>query len=59
MAGALDVRLEKAGHYVLGEAKTPLIPDTIKGAVQLFSVAAALWILICLIAGGVQVVLAT
>ncbi len=59
IAGALNVRLEKVGHYVLGEAKTPLIPDTIKGAVQIFSVAAALWILICLIAGGVQIVLTT
>jgi adenosylcobinamide-phosphate synthase len=59
MAGALNVRLEKAGHYALGEAKTPLIPDTITRAIRLFSVAAALWILICLIAGGVQIVFTT
>jgi adenosylcobinamide-phosphate synthase len=54
MAGALNVRLEKVGHYVLGEEKTALVPETIDRAVSMFSVAATLWILICFIAGGVQ-----
>jgi adenosylcobinamide-phosphate synthase len=57
MAGALNVRLEKVGHYVLGEGKSPLKPETINGAVKLFSMAAALWILVCFIAGGVQIAL--
>ena len=59
MAGALDVRLEKAGHYVLGEEKSTLVPETIDSAVNIFSIAAALWIVICFISGGVQIVITT
>ena len=59
MAGALNVRLEKVGHYVLGEEKTALVPETIDGAVSIFSIAATLWILICFIAGGVQIAFTT
>jgi adenosylcobinamide-phosphate synthase len=59
MAGALDARLEKVGHYALGEGKAPLVPETIKRSVNLFSLAAALWILICFIVGGVEIVLTT
>ncbi|HUT68217.1 MAG TPA: cobalamin biosynthesis protein [Dehalococcoidales bacterium] len=59
MAGALNVRLEKPGHYILGEARAPLVPATINSAVQLFMIAAAAWILICFIAGGVEIVFAT
>jgi adenosylcobinamide-phosphate synthase len=59
MAGALDTRLEKVGHYMLGEGKAPLVPETINRAVSLFSLAAALWILICFIAGGVEIVITT
>ncbi len=59
MAGALNVRLEKPGHYALGEAKAALLPETIASAVSVFSIAAALWILICLIAGGIKIVIAT
>jgi adenosylcobinamide-phosphate synthase len=59
MAGALNVRLEKPSHYQLGEAGKPLTPDTITGAAKLFSIAAAAWVLICVIAGGVKIVLAT
>ena len=53
MAGALDVRLEKPGNYKLGEAKTPLVPETIDGSVKIFSAVAAVWVLICLITGGI------
>lgn len=59
MAGALNVRLEKAGHYVLGEAKTPLAPGTIGSAVRLFLIAASAWILVCFIVGGVQIAVTT
>jgi adenosylcobinamide-phosphate synthase len=59
MAGALNVRLEKAGHYRLGKAQAPLVPETINKAVRLFSVAVALWILVCFIAGGVRIALTT
>jgi adenosylcobinamide-phosphate synthase len=59
MAGALNVRLEKPGHYILGEAKQPLVPETIDIAVQLFMIAATAWILICFMAGGIQIAIAT
>jgi len=55
MAGALNVRLEKVGHYVLGEEKTALAPETIDRAVNIYSIGATLWILVCFIAGGVQI----
>ncbi len=59
MAGALNVRLEKPGQYQLGEAKTPLVPETINDTVQLFWIAASAWILICLIVGGIQIAVTT
>jgi adenosylcobinamide-phosphate synthase len=59
MAGALNVRLEKPGHYRLGEAKSPLVPETINDAVQLFWMAASAWILVCLIVGVIQIVVTT
>jgi len=59
MAGALNIRLEKPGHYQLGEVKMPLVPKTIDGAVKLFSIATSAWILICLIVGGIQIVVTT
>ena len=59
MAGALNVRLEKVGHYVLGQEKTALVPETIDSAVTVFSITATLWILICFIAGGVQIAFTT
>jgi adenosylcobinamide-phosphate synthase len=52
MAGALDVRLEKPGHYVLGEGKKAPDIGSIESVVKIFTLAAALWILVCLIAGG-------
>jgi len=49
MAGALRVRLEKAGSYSLGDATNPLTPSLIISGVKLTDVAALLWVLICLI----------
>jgi len=55
MAGALDVPLEKVGHYRLGEGNAPLVPETIADAVKLMLLAAAAWILVCFIVGGIQI----
>jgi adenosylcobinamide-phosphate synthase len=54
MAGALGVRLEKVGHYVLGEGNPPPSIENIDGAVKVFSISAALWVLVCLAAGGIR-----
>jgi adenosylcobinamide-phosphate synthase len=54
MAGGLGVRLEKPGHYILGEGGKEPDPAAITGAVRLFSVAALLWPAICFIAGGIR-----
>jgi adenosylcobinamide-phosphate synthase len=56
MAGALNVRLEKVGHYVLGEGSAAPTLEKIDSAVTLFSLAASAWILICFIAGGIRIV---
>jgi adenosylcobinamide-phosphate synthase len=55
MAGALDVKLEKPGHYRLGsnKAKGKLLPETIGFAVSLFSGACGLWLLIAVFWLGV------
>jgi cobalamin biosynthesis protein CobD/CbiB len=55
MAGALGARLEKAGHYVLGEGNPAPSLNTIDSALKIFSLAAAAWILICFIAGGIRI----
>ena len=49
MAGALRVRLRKAGSYSLGNASNPLTPSLIISGVKLTDVAALLWVLLCLI----------
>jgi adenosylcobinamide-phosphate synthase len=54
MAGALGVRLEKVGHYVLGESYPRPAIETISNAVKVFSLAAAFWVLLCLTAGGIR-----
>jgi adenosylcobinamide-phosphate synthase len=54
MAGALYVRLEKRGHYLLGDPCRPLTPELIGEANRLVSTAAALAVLV--IAIGLEVV---
>ncbi len=54
MAGALAVRLEKPGHYVLGDGGTAPNTDTIGRAVRLFLTAASIWLAAGLIAEGVN-----
>ena len=48
MAGALKVRLEKAGYYSLGDANNPLSPQVITCGIKLMGVSALLWVLLCL-----------
>jgi adenosylcobinamide-phosphate synthase len=59
MAGALNVRLEKVGHYVLGERRAAPVLENIDSAVTLFSLAASAWVLLCFIAGGIRFVVTT
>ncbi len=59
MAGALDVHLEKVGHYKLGNSNTPLVPETIDRSTNLIWLAAGVWSAICLVIGVVQVVYTT
>ncbi|MDP3879166.1 MAG: cobalamin biosynthesis protein [Dehalococcoidales bacterium] len=54
MAGALNVQLEKVGHYRLGNADTPLVTSTIDAALRLMQIAALIWVTVCLITGGVR-----
>jgi adenosylcobinamide-phosphate synthase len=54
MAGALAIRLEKVGHYILGEGYPPPSTENIDGAVKVFSIAAAVWVLVCLAVGGIR-----
>ena len=56
VAGALNVQLEKEGHYKLGEGNTPLIPGTIDASLKLAQVAVLIWVVICFIAGGIYFV---
>jgi len=58
-AGALGVQLEKTGSYQLGQANTPLVPQTIGDSMKLVQIATALWLLVCLAAGGIGFVLKT
>jgi adenosylcobinamide-phosphate synthase len=53
-AGALGVRLEKPGHYRLGDNHHPLAPETIGGAVRLVRVASLLWLLMAVSVLGVR-----
>lgn len=55
MAGALGVRLEKPGYYVLGEGNPAPSVETIGKAINMFLIAAAVWIAICFIAGGISI----
>ncbi len=49
MAGALGVRLEKVGHYIFQEGGIAPVAGTIASAVKLFSIAASIWVLLCLL----------
>ena len=56
MAGALNVKLEKVGHYTLGDAQQPPTSEDIRDAVRLMRIAVALvtgLLVSILLAGGV------
>jgi len=54
IAGALNVKLEKKGHYKLGKASTLPMPETIDASLELVQIAIVVWVLICFAAGGIQ-----
>ena len=43
IAGALDIQLEKAGQYTLGNEHSPLSTGTLDASVHVITTAAALW----------------
>ncbi len=57
VAGALDVQLEKRGHYKLGRGNALLTPETIGASVKLLQLTALLWVVISIAVGGIQIVL--
>ena len=57
VAGALNVRLQKEGHYVLGEAGAQPVPETIDSSLQLTQAAALIWSIACFAAGGIYLAL--
>lgn len=57
VAGALNVQLEKVGHYKLGEVNAPLAPETINAALKLVLVSMLSWIVICFIVGVTRFVI--
>jgi len=59
MAGALNVKLEKTGHYELGEPLKALEPAAIADALKLMYITVAVWIITCGSAGGIYLALAT
>jgi len=56
-AGALGVQLEKVPQYRLGEAKAPLVPQTIDAALRLVGVSALTWVIICFTVEVVKLVI--
>jgi adenosylcobinamide-phosphate synthase len=57
IAGALNIQLEKMGHYKLGKSSAPTAPETIGASLELMQVAMIIWVLICFIVGGIRFVL--
>ncbi len=51
-AGALNVQLEKANHYKLGNGDAALTPKTIDKSLTLMRLAAVFWVLICFASRG-------
>ncbi len=57
LAGALNVQLEKVGHYKLGRANATPVPETIDAAVKLMLIAGLTWASLCFIVGVIYFVL--
>ena len=58
-AGALNVQLEKANHYKLGNGGVALTPKTIDKSLTLMQLAAVFWVLICFASRGGYLVYTT
>lgn len=58
-AGALDIQMEKVGHYRMRSDGTPPAPEAIDASLTLMQVAMMTWVLICLITGVILFVLTT
>lgn len=54
IAGALNVQLEKVGHYKLGKVNALLAPESIDASLELVQIAMLVWVLICFTAGGIH-----
>ena len=48
MAGALGVRLEKPGHYSLGDASNLLTPDTVNASLRIVALMVVVWTVLVL-----------
>ncbi len=59
VAGALNIQLEKTGHYKLGRPGTSLVPATIDASLRLGLIATSIWVIISFAAGGIYLVLTT
>ncbi len=59
IAGALNVQLEKVGHYKLGKVNAPLIPGTIDASLQLMQIALVIWVVLCSMIGVIRFVVAS
>lgn len=59
VAGALNVQLEKRGHYQLGRVNKLPAPESIDASLKLMQIVALVWVIICLTVGGIQLVLKT
>jgi len=59
IAGALNIQLEKVGHYQLGQAGAPLVPATIDASLQLVMLASFVWVIICFVVGGLYLAITT
>ena len=59
VAGALNVQLEKVGHYKLGKENAPLVPETINAALKLVLLSMLSWAVICFIVGVTRFVIAS
>ncbi|MDP3879449.1 MAG: cobalamin biosynthesis protein [Dehalococcoidales bacterium] len=58
-AGALNVQLVKVGHYRLGAAAAPLVPQTIDDALRLMLISMLSWAGICFAAGVIRFAVTT
>ncbi|MDP2729028.1 MAG: cobalamin biosynthesis protein [Dehalococcoidales bacterium] len=59
VAGALNVQLEKVGHYRLGKSGSPLVPETIDASLQLAQIASLIWVIVSFATGWIYFVLTT